>query len=122
MAALAQASLSRAERAATEELVAAVCARFGARLRAVWLYGSRARGEAPGEWSDIDLILLIDAPTSAEASDVYGMAMDASLAHGLPSALFSPQVHDPAWPAERRAIRDFFIAEVDRDRIVLYQA
>jgi predicted nucleotidyltransferase len=36
-------------------------AAFGARLRGVVLYGSRARGE-PAEDSDMDLLVLLDGP------------------------------------------------------------
>jgi len=32
--------------------------RLGGKLRAVWLFGSRARGEDPGPESDVDLLIL----------------------------------------------------------------
>jgi len=32
---------------------------------------------------------------------------------------FSIHVHDQAWLAQRREIRSFFVAELDRDKIVL---
>jgi hypothetical protein len=32
---------------------------------------------------------------------------------------FSVHVHTPEWLAQRREIRSFFIAEVDRDKVVL---
>ena len=32
---------------------------------------------------------------------------------------FSVHVHTPAWLAQRREIESFFIAEVDRDKVVL---
>jgi predicted nucleotidyltransferase len=47
MATLATASLSDAERRALDRFVAAVQRELGDELHAVWLYGSRARGEPP---------------------------------------------------------------------------
>jgi len=34
---------------------------------------------------------------------------------------FTTVVWDPEWLRRRRAIRSFFIQEVDRDKIVLYE-
>ena len=39
---------------------------FGDRLIAVWLYGSRARGEAPREWSDVDLRIDAELHSAAQ--------------------------------------------------------
>lgn len=116
------ASLQPIERLVLERLVEAVRARYGDRLHAVWLFGSRARGEPPGAHSDIDLILLLDDPTYDDQKEVVGLAFDAAETLGYPPTYLSPIVRRTGWPAERRAIRDFFIADVDRDRIALYEA
>jgi len=54
--ALADASLTPKERCVIERLLGLLEVELGPHLRAVWLYGSRARGEQPGEDSDVDLL------------------------------------------------------------------
>jgi predicted nucleotidyltransferase len=55
---LAAASLRPAERAALEAAVRRLREELGDDLHAVWLYGSRARGEPPHEESDVDLMVI----------------------------------------------------------------
>jgi predicted nucleotidyltransferase len=57
---------------------------FGARLRAVWLYGSRARGDHQAG-SDLDLLVVLDVVGRWRAEhDVAGDAIATlSLEHGL---------------------------------------
>jgi predicted nucleotidyltransferase len=61
-------------------LRAALEARFGARLRAVRLFGSRARGEARPD-SDVDVLVLVDDLTWAERHEVIDLATDLDLEH-----------------------------------------
>jgi hypothetical protein len=51
----------------------------------------------------------------------FSMLDDAASELGLDALTwaFSVHVHTPAWLAQRREIRSFFIAEVDRDKVVL---
>ncbi|MCW3019391.1 MAG: hypothetical protein JWN10_1699, partial [Solirubrobacterales bacterium] len=60
MAALAETSLSEAERALVERFVEELRAHLGAQLHAAWLFGSRARGERPSAESDVDVLVLVD--------------------------------------------------------------
>jgi predicted nucleotidyltransferase/uncharacterized protein (UPF0332 family) len=121
MAILATASLSDAERRALDRFVAAAQMKLGYELHAVWLYGSRARGEPPrDEDSDVDLLVVTTRPERDTPQYVRRIARDAAEAEGLePFGHLSVVVTTPDWIAERRAIEAFYIQEVDRDKIVL---
>ncbi len=92
---------------------------LGEELIGVWLYGSRARGEQPGRWSDIDLLVITDGGRERHFRRVTELAMDAAEAEGVNPFRVSTRVADPGWIEGRRAIDSFFIREVDRDKIVL---
>ncbi len=91
-------------------------------LQAVWLFGSRARGEAErGQDSDID-VLVITADASWDAKLRIHAVLDGAARELQLEATawsFSIHVQDPHWLTRRRAISSFFIAEVDRDKVVL---
>jgi predicted nucleotidyltransferase len=120
MATLAEASLADAERRTLERLVDVLRQELGSELRAVWLFGSRARGDNPHEESDVDLIVLTKEGGAHDQGRVIDLLFDAADAEGAAPTYFSAHVRDPEWVAERRAIDDFFIREVDRDKIVLF--
>lgn len=119
--ALDQATLTTAERTVLEAFVVSLRERLGDELHAVWLFGSRARGETVGELSDVDLLVIADGASWDGAGVVHDVLQEAAEAVSLPELVwtFSPHVHDPAWLEGRRAIKSFFIAEVERDRIDL---
>lgn len=120
MPALADASLSDLERTALDRVVNRLAAELGARLRAVWLYGSRARGEPPRGESDVDLLVVLDARRWQDDWAVRRLVSEAAEEVGADPLVFSTQVYDVATVSERRAIGSFFFQEVDRDRIVLF--
>lgn len=122
MPTLAATSLSADERALLERFAELATARLGPALHSIWLFGSRARGEAPAhEDSDIDLLVLVDDVSWEGRRRVYAAFDQASEELGLQSLSpwFSIHIETPAWLEGRRAIRSFFIAEVDRDKIVV---
>ena len=122
MAAVAQASLTHDERRVVERMVELMRERFGSRLRSVWLYGSRARGERPGPESDID-VLAIAERDEERGDDVLTAILlvdQAAEELGLERPIVSIKVHDPAWLGRRRKIGSFFIQEIDRDKVVLH--
>jgi predicted nucleotidyltransferase len=119
MAVLAEAALSDLERRALEAMVGALRERFGEDLVAIWLYGSRARGESHPE-SDVDVLVVFRDADWRRQHDVKNLAWDAVEAVGASSAYFSIVVDTPEWIEGRRAIESFFLQEVDRDKIVLY--
>ncbi len=120
MPTLARASLTDAERRVLARFVSLLEQELGPSLHAVWLYGSRARGERPHEESDVDLLIVSDDASPAGADRVYRALDEAAATEGVGSAWFSPRLYTPERLAERRRIHSFFIQEVDRDKIVLY--
>lgn len=119
MATLEQASLTTGERRALERSLRALETELGEDLLAVWLYGSRARGERPGEDSDIDLLVVVTdrERLRRRASDAVYKAADGQ---GADPFVFSPHVTDPRHLAEDAAIESLFLREVECDRIVLW--
>jgi predicted nucleotidyltransferase len=125
---LESAQLTEVERRVVNRLLAALEEELGDRLLAVWLYGSRARGEAdlsqtgPDTRSDVDLMVVVDAAASSwDEGHVNSvrLANEAADAEGDNPVWYSVLVYDRERLRDRRAIRSFFIQEVDRDKVVL---
>lgn len=112
-------TLSESERRTLDRLVRSLRESFGVDLHAVWLFGSRGRGEPPRGGSDVDLIVVTTGGIRGDRGRVIDLLYDAAEAEGASPVFFSVHVCDPEWIAGRRAIADFFIQEVDRDKIVL---
>lgn len=93
---------------------------LGPDLHAVWLYGSRARGEPPGEESDVDLLVVAAGDRWEDQLRLGRLVTEAAEAEGVSPVWFSLHVYTPERVAQRREIRSFFIQEVDRDKIVLF--
>ena len=106
---------SGGEKAALGELCAWVRQRFGARLHALSLFGSRARGEG-SEDSDLDVLVVVDGLSGAEAREIAWCAGDVLTRHDV---LLSPLVLSRAH-YERLRARELRIArEIERDGIPL---
>jgi uncharacterized protein (UPF0332 family)/predicted nucleotidyltransferase len=119
MATVAQNSLSHAERRTLDRLVAALESELAADLLAVWLFGSKARGEEAGPETDIDVLVLTRRGSREDGELVRRLLERAAGAEGTSPFAFQAIVHSPEWVAERRAMDTFFLREVDRDKIVL---
>jgi uncharacterized protein len=119
MAVLAEAALSEVERDALDAMVDALHERVADDLLAIWLYGSRARGERHEE-SDVDLLVVVREADWRREHEIMDVAWDAAERAGVNSAYVSVMVGTPEWIEGRREIRSFFLQEVDRDKIVLY--
>lgn len=117
---MAPASLTHAERRVIERLVDRLRDELGSDLHAIWLYGSRARGETPHPESDIDLMVLADGGEHRYGMKAIELAYEIAPAEGVSPVWCSFFVATPEWLRGRREIRSFFIAEVDRDKLVLY--
>jgi predicted nucleotidyltransferase len=125
---LTTAALSERERRVVERLVVRLREELGSDLRAVWLYGSRARGEAdpsetdPDRRSDIDLVAIVDpARNAAEVSWDFAPLLEAIAdAEGDSPVYYSLRFYDTDRLRDRRRIRSFFFQEVDRDKLVLH--
>ncbi len=124
---LSTAALNETERRVVERLVARLRAEIGSDLLAVWLYGSRARGEAdptetdPDLRSDVDLLAIVDDSRNAEELSWWALPMVEAEAdaEGDSPVYFSLRVFGADWLRGRRRIRSFFTQEVDRDKLVL---
>jgi predicted nucleotidyltransferase len=115
-------SLSPSERALLERFAAELRAQLGEGLHAVWLFGSRARGEPPAhEDSDVDLLVLVDDASWDEKLRIQRLLADVAeeLSLGGLEIWFAVHIQTPEWLEGRRAIKSFFIAEVDRDKVVV---
>jgi uncharacterized protein (UPF0332 family)/predicted nucleotidyltransferase len=119
---LVRASLSDAERRVVERLVELLPEELDSDLHAIWLYGSRARGETPHPESDIDLMVLADGVSFDEKMRATELVYRLAPVEGVSPVWFSFFFNTPKWLRGRREIRSFFIAEVDRDKLVLYGA
>ncbi|HEV3070477.1 MAG TPA: nucleotidyltransferase domain-containing protein [Solirubrobacteraceae bacterium] len=121
MLSLAEASLSPQERVLLERFAQELRARLGDGVHDIWLFGSRARGEQPGEDSDVDILVLVQDASWEARMWVRGLLDVAARELGMETVgwRFSIHVHTPVWLAQRRAIEAFFIAEVDRDKIAM---
>jgi predicted nucleotidyltransferase len=123
--ALAAAALSAAELQVVERLVSSLQDELADDLRAIWLYGSRARGDAafdetdPDLRSDVDLMVIADGGRRRYDEKVQGLAYAAAVDAGESPVWYSVFVFDHEWLQGRRAIDSFFIQNVDRDKLVL---
>jgi predicted nucleotidyltransferase len=99
--------LTPAESVAIREFVAGVRSLLGIELREVRLFGSRARGEGTPE-SDVDLALIVTPEGRARRHEVYNLAFDVGLRHGVqlaPTVITERQLADLR-ARERRFARD----------------
>jgi predicted nucleotidyltransferase len=117
--ALSTAALNETERRTVRRTVTMLGDAFGEDLHAVWLYGSRARGERGGRDSDVDLLVIAAGDTRRNQRLALELSEEAALAEGESPFTYSVHVYDPGWLRGRREIDSFFIQEVDRDKLVL---
>jgi predicted nucleotidyltransferase len=103
--------LSPAEQACLGALKGSLRRRFGERLEALRLFGSRARGEGHPE-SDLDVLVAVRGLTRGERGEILDLALDLELEHGL---LLSPLVRDPA----ARPLAPGLRREIEREGLAL---
>jgi predicted nucleotidyltransferase len=122
MPALADASLTGAQRRVLDRFVDELRTLLGDDLAAVWLFGSRARGEAAGMESDVDLLVLAEDASWGGKERIHDTLTRVAGELELAAVAwdFSVHIQTPQWLKGRRAIRSFFIGEVDRDKVVLH--
>jgi type I restriction enzyme R subunit len=111
--------LTDPERTAVKRFVKRVQESLGDDLQAIWLYGSKARGDA-SEASDVDLLVLARGGRQLHRQLVVGIARELETQQGDGHAVLSATVQDRDWLAERRALEDFFVRDLDREKIVLF--
>jgi predicted nucleotidyltransferase len=108
-------SLTISERMALDELRDWLRGRFGARLEAASLFGSRARGEG-NEESDLDVLVVVRELTGAERREIFFFAGDLLTRHAVRVAPFplSREHLDELRSRERH-----IVVEIDRDQVPL---
>lgn len=118
MPALADAALDERERELLDRFVADLEEEYGDDLDAVWLYGSRARGERAHDESDIDVLVITRSDRGDEALIPILWRVLERL--GNPRIIVDPRQRSRAWVEDRRAIDSFFMRELDADKIILH--
>src|SRR4051812_20765254 len=98
---LAAAQLTQSERRVVERLASRLENVLGVDLRALWLYGSRARGTA-GPESDIDLLVIADGGRDRYGRTAGDLSEEIAIAQGDSPFNYSIRVHDPKWLQRRR--------------------
>ncbi len=121
MSELARARLSVDERALLERFASELSSQYDDDSQAVWLFGSRARGEKTSEDSDIDVLVLTEDASWQNKMRIHAALQTAARTLGLEGLTWSFSIHvnTPTWLEQRRQVHSFFIAEVDRDKISL---
>ena len=90
-------------------------------VASVWLYGSRARGGGEAG-SDVDLLVIARTPNPWEQRRRANRLLRHAAAElGASFLPYSIHLCDLAYLEQRRAIRSFFLQEVERDKVVLYE-
>jgi predicted nucleotidyltransferase len=112
------AQFTESERRVVERFASRLDSELGGDLRGLWLYGSRARGTAHPE-SDVDLLVIADGGRDRYGRIAGDLSEEVAIAEGESPFNYSVHVYDLEWLRSRRAIKSFFIQEVDRDKIVL---
>jgi predicted nucleotidyltransferase len=119
--------LTDRERRVVERLLGWLQAEVGDDLLAVWLFGSRARGEGdlaetdPDRRSDIDLMVIVGPGVDPVRLrwDLAPHLEEIADAEGDSPVWYSVHIYDSDRLSERRLIGSFFLREVDRDKVVL---
>ena len=88
-----------------ERLVPLLRDELGSDLHAIWLFGSRARGETPHPESDIDLMVLADGSSWQIGLTAIEPAQEIAPAEGVSPIWYSFSVRTPEWLRGRREIR-----------------
>lgn len=96
---------------------AALEARFGARLRELVLFGSRARGDAHEE-SDLDVLVVVDGLADDERRQIAELAHDAGI-DGEEYVSLSPLALSTDRAADMRARSRRIMEEIARDGVPL---
>ena len=105
---LAAAQLTESERRVVERFASRLDGALGSDLRALWLYGSRARGTAHPE-SDVDLLVIAEGGRDRYGRIAGDLSEEAAIAEDESPFTYSVHVHDTEWLRGRRAIDSFFI-------------
>jgi predicted nucleotidyltransferase len=105
--------LTESERKAVQTFVHKVGQRFPDRVRAILLFGSRARGDA-GPDSDIDLLVVMDTPDLETRRAIRDLAVEVWLTDGI---YLSTRVWSEADRRQHADLQTAFYENLQRDAI-----
>lgn len=105
------------ERQAAQAFAERVRSRFGSRVRALRVFGSRCRGDATVH-SDLDVLVLLDQVTWPERHEISDIGADLMLERDLPFEV-APSVMSEADYHRLVSLERLFPQEVERDGIPL---
>jgi predicted nucleotidyltransferase len=110
--------LQAREKAGIESLVSRLSAALGTNLVGVWLFGSKARGDA-GEDSDVDLLVIVAYLVPPVRWRIRELAADCSLEYDL---LINTHILDNKRWAAHVYYASTLWREIIRDGVVLHEA
>jgi len=103
------------EIAAVSEYVRRLYQTWGHELVGLWLFGSKARGDADSD-SDVDLLVVLEKAPPQARWHIWGLGSDVSLEYDV---LLNAHIVDAArWDDERR-YRGTLWREIERDGVPL---
>ena len=111
----ASATLTANEQTALGEYVCRLEQTLGSTLVGLWLFGSKARGDADAD-SDIDLLVVLTSSEPELQWRIWGIGADISLEYDV--LLNTHMVDGTRWDAERR-YRGTLWREIQRDGVPL---
>ena len=102
-------------RSALDEFCRTTRTRYGDRILELRLYGSWARGD-PHEYSDVDVLVLLDGATPAEVRDLVELGVEIFGRTGVDIAplVWTPEKH-ATWRAHERRL----VLDIEREGIAL---
>lgn len=108
-------NLTSIERSVMNAFRDAIRSRWGARVRDVRVFGSRARGEG-SEDSDIDILVIVDDFAGGIRRDIYGAAADYLPTHEI---VLSPLVMSQAQYDSMKLRERLLIREIEQDGVAI---
>jgi len=106
------------EQQTLSEFVQGLSERFGDQLQAIWLFGSKARGDSTPT-SDIDVLVVIDNDDWRLHKQIRYFAVDLNLKYDLD---LSPRIWTTSYLQEVAALGTHFYRAIQREHIDLLRS
>jgi len=103
------------ERKALNKIVESLKERFPERIREVYAFGSRVRGDYTA-WSDFDVLIVVKDKDPSIEEEIVGLFVDEELEIGVP---FAPLIKDQRAFEKERAFKTPFYTNILNEGISL---